>query len=519
MIIFGIFSCDLTSNKEEPKEVVYTITFSSNGGTGEMVSQTGSPGSKIKLNKNSFTKDGYLFYKWDGPSGAYYDDMDEITLDTDINLSAYWLKKQTIVYHSNDGTNSTYIQEGYEDWDITAVKNKFNRDGYYFVGWNKEPDGSEYPHIKDEGEIYYNEEVISMYAIWIADNPFITRWKITSNEIWFPNLYGGESTYNSFTIDWGDGNKEVYSSYLSNGQIKHNYKENGEYTITVNGIIHGFGFHYYKVNDIKYEDYKGQLLDVEQWGNAKLYHGGYQFYQCKDLKVFSAKDKIDTSNITSMESIFKRATLFNGDISYWNTKNVENMREMFWYAESFNGDISNWDVSNVIEMKYAFTGAELFNQDLSKWNTINVNSMAGMFWNAKSFNSDINEWNTSNVTSMSAMFCEAKNFNRDLNKWDTSNVENMDRMFSEATTFNGNISNWNTSKVINMSYMLYEANNFNHDISRWDVSKVTDMSFMFRYATSFDQNLESWNVTHNSNTYYMFYDTPIAENPPSWYVK
>ncbi|WP_425289730.1 BspA family leucine-rich repeat surface protein [Spiroplasma endosymbiont of Notiophilus biguttatus] len=36
-----------------------------------------------------------------------------------------------------------------------------------------------------------------------------------------------------------------------------------------------------------------------------------------------------------------------------------------------------------------FTYTSLFNQDLSSWNTSNVKSMNGMFWNAASFNQNI----------------------------------------------------------------------------------------------------------------------------------
>ena len=41
---------------------------------------------------------------------------------------------------------------------------------------------------------------------------------------------------------------------------------------------------------------------------------------------------------------------FNKDISSWNTSNVTTMTSMFSDASAFNGDISSWDTSNVIDM-------------------------------------------------------------------------------------------------------------------------------------------------------------------------
>ncbi len=47
-----------------------------------------------------------------------------------------------------------------------------------------------------------------------------------------------------------------------------------------------------------------------------------------------------------MSGMFERS-VFNGDISNWNTSNVTNMAGMFAYANLFNQDLNNWDTSNV----------------------------------------------------------------------------------------------------------------------------------------------------------------------------
>ena len=45
---------------------------------------------------------------------------------------------------------------------------------------------------------------------------------------------------------------------------------------------------------------------------------------------------------------------FNDDISRWDTSNVTSMRSMFRAAHSFNGDLSRWDTSLVTSMSYMF---------------------------------------------------------------------------------------------------------------------------------------------------------------------
>jgi trimeric autotransporter adhesin len=75
--------------------------------------------------------------------------------------------------------------------------------------------------------------------------------------------------------------------------------------------------------------------------------------------------------------LFKNKTLFNNDITNWNTTKVTDMSEMFMGAAAFNQNIqtvnnltgggAKWNTDKVTSMRYMFYGATAFNQDLSSW--------------------------------------------------------------------------------------------------------------------------------------------------------
>ena len=85
---------------------------------------------------------------------------------------------------------------------------------------------------------------------------------------------------------------------------------------------------------------------------------------------------IDVSLVDDLSGVFS-GTVFNGDVSNWNTSNAKYMTWMF-YKSYFNGDISRWDLSNVRSTAHMFSGSH-FNQDISNWNVSNVTDMSCMF--------------------------------------------------------------------------------------------------------------------------------------------
>ena len=343
---------------------------------------------------------------------------------------------------------------------------------------------------------------------------FITTWETTANSRSI-SIPVEVHTSGTLTIDWGDGSTP--ESVTANGTETHTYAASGEYHVSMTGDLS-------RINLGASGSTPAKLLLINQWGDIEWSTMENAFKSAANME-YRATDAPDLSGVTSMSSMFSRATSFNGDISDWNVSSVTDMSGMFQSAifrgaTSFDQPLNDWNVSSVTDMSYMFRGATSFNQPLNDWNVLSVTDisymfsdatsfdqplndwgvssvtyMGGMFWGASAFNGNISDWNVSSVTDMRNMFVGATSFNQPLNDWDVSSATRTSSMFSGATTFDQDISSWNVSSVTDMSAMFWGATSFDQPLNDWNVSSVTDMRNMFLGATSFDQPLNDWGVS------------------------
>lgn len=170
----GSGSCQMTSCKvyyELTSSPFYTVTYDANGGEGT-VTDANSPyeaAATVTVLGNDFTYGCHTFSKWntaaDG-SGTDYNPSETFTISANTTLYAQWTQDTyTITYNANGGTGT--MEDGAKNCgeDYTIAENGFTpQDGYAFVGWNTQSDGSGTAYAA--GSTYSTDANLALYAQW-----------------------------------------------------------------------------------------------------------------------------------------------------------------------------------------------------------------------------------------------------------------------------------------------------------------------------------------------------------------
>lgn len=175
---------------DDSKTTEYKLSFSANGGTGEMESITKEENEKINLPAVKFSRTGFEFLNWNtvaNGSGTSYTDGAEFTFNTDTTLHAQWKEKKaapsnpenpstskttyTVIFDANGGSGtiaSISVEEGSE---ITLPESTFTKSSYIFAGWATSADGD--VSYSDKAKITVTGN-ITLYAKWTAITYTIT---------------------------------------------------------------------------------------------------------------------------------------------------------------------------------------------------------------------------------------------------------------------------------------------------------------------------------------------------------
>jgi surface protein len=263
------------------------------------------------------------------------------------------------------------------------------------------------------------------------------------------------------SVDWGDGNTDALTT--------HAYASTGIYTVQITWTADPLTstFDFMSIGGAN----NGFITSCTSFGTTGLANAQGMFAFCSNLTSVPATLPASFTNIASM---FFNASVFNQNISGWNTINVTSMENVFFSATLFNQDISAWNVSNVTNMTGTF-GNGSFNQDISAWNVSNVIIMQSMFATCP-FNKPLDSWNVSNVTNLSVMFQNNSAFNQSLSSWNTASVIYMNNMFNNSTSFNQNLGGWDIGQVTAMDGMLdgtsLSRTNYNSTLTGWAAQTV-----------------------------------------------
>ena len=354
--------------------------------------------------------------------------------------------------------------------------------------------------------------VFSNHSEALDSDAFITTWKVSGDSDGrtvkipvYKNIYKhkiNNAAYN-YTIDWGDGSPiEAKSGYVS---PSHTYTNDGEYDIKIEGDFPGMTFSdeprsqgrrtYYSDafpdNDDRASESMGRkILFIKQWGKIKWQSMIGMFFNAYEM-TGRYTDSPDTSEVKSMNHMFRNAMKFNSPVNF-DTSKVEDMGEMFKNANSFNQPV-NFDTSKVTNMGGMFIGATSFNQPIN-FNTSSVYYINEMFKNATSFNYPVNLSDTSRVNYFSSMFEGATSFNQPIN-FNTSNATNFGNMFKNATSLNQDISNIDFSVALKRgqyddgmgdfaSNSGLSIKNYDKILKNWHDAVKNDPSITFHHKPS-----------------------------------
>lgn len=190
---------------DDSKTTEYKLSFSANGGTGEMESITKEENEKINLPAVKFSRTGFEFLNWntvaDG-SGTSYADGAEFTFNTDTTLHAQWKEKKatpstpetpenptqpeqpqnpetpstpkttyTVTFDANGGSGTIANISVEEGSEITLPENTFTKSSYIFAGWATSADGD--VSYSDKAKITVTGNT-TLYAKWTAITYTIT---------------------------------------------------------------------------------------------------------------------------------------------------------------------------------------------------------------------------------------------------------------------------------------------------------------------------------------------------------
>ena len=202
---------------------VYTVTFSSNGGTGSMPGESST--SPEALSTNTFARTGYTFSGWTTQAnggGTAYAGGASYAFSSNATLYAQWTASYSVTFSANGGTGSMAAETSSTSENLST--NAFTRSGYSFVNWNSAANGSGTSY--SNGATYGFGSNITLYAQWSATSAPVVTLSPTSQVV----LSGTTATFTasasgspSPSVQWSVSSNDGGSWSAINGATSSSY--------------------------------------------------------------------------------------------------------------------------------------------------------------------------------------------------------------------------------------------------------------------------------------------------------
>jgi len=293
-----------------------------------------SSSEKFILDKNTFTRTGYVFAGWSKTKTSSYDSYKISYKDAesveyfyeDTTLYAVWLEQSqsiTITYNKNDGSAtpeeiSYYVKKG-EHFTLRA--NTFTRDGMSFAGWSKSK-SSKKKEYADKAEIwsFYADSDITLYALWHDDTHYVITY--------YSNFEGSTYNYKEQTLEKSENG--TTANLLKNMFERTGYVFYGWYTSSylpkTSGTVSNF-----------YTDESKITLKTDE----NLYACWLENNSSKAVKLtFNKNDGTATPEETSQYVKYGSRPSY----SYWNDTNYNKLKFNTFTRENY--EFLGWSTSS-----------------------------------------------------------------------------------------------------------------------------------------------------------------------------
>jgi hypothetical protein len=207
---------------------------------------------------------------------------------------------------------------------------------------------------------------------------------------------------------------------------------NGVTTSSLSGTVSGTVSIFGSFTQFGSSEWQGvsSLLSVDKWPSTLTRLSG----AFDGATLLTSVPSTIPASVTSVQYMFRNATLFNQDISGWDVSHILNAESMFSGATSFNRNLSSWNVSNMTTMNSMFQGATSFTATgLDRWTPTSCNTITGMFRG------------TTAAYTLNPSYPQYSIFRLNLNKWQTQAARDDYKVFflsydgtNDSTTFDPN---------------------------------------------------------------------------------